>query len=227
MNTEIKVTATQIGAVRTMEKHLEEISSLFMNRMYECYLTPRLMEIKTVPQAFEVLKDSLTEDERSNIITSIGMALSDATEQLLFEYLLSTGFYKSVDDFYQDGDITYRLIEDAGELYIDMRLKTEMTIYVQLHARHFSDLEFAEEEYHLMLKQFDTARKEKVIQQFCLIRDQLQNDITGLETQWEAAESTDQIDDILKERYEAQLYVLRNVHKSLDETLKSYYGVRC
>ncbi|MEK4252448.1 hypothetical protein [Paenibacillus sp. FSL W7-1287] len=222
----MKTESNHIRSLRTMEKHLEEITTLFIERIGECNLTSRLKEVTTVPQAFELLKDSsLSEDERSDIITSIGMAFSDATEGLLNEYLLSMGFYKSEDEFYHDADISCKLIEDAGELYIDVRVKTEMTVNVQLHARHFSDRKFAEEDYHLMLKQFDTARKEKVVLQFCKIRDGLQNDITDLEIQWEAAESTDQIDNIIKERFKSQLHVLRKVHQTMDETIKRYYGV--
>jgi hypothetical protein len=218
--------AVEKPKVRDVAAHLNEIQSLFLERLAETKETPLTKGIKLVPQAFEVLTDnSLSEEERENIITSLGMALSDATENFLFEYLLSTGYYKDEEEFCQDGETSYGLIEDEGLPYIDMRLKSEMTIYVQLHARHFTDPDFATQDYHLMLKQFDAARKEKVVLQFCTLRDDIQNDITGLETQWEAAESTDQLDELRKERYESQLYVLRNIHKKLEEIINSYYGI--
>lgn len=225
MNNQVEAAQVEKPVIRTMTQHLEEITTLFLERLDESILSPGIKSVQTVPQAFYVLSNkSISKAEREALITSLSMAFSSATESFLFEYLLHTGFYKNEDDFCQDGERCSHLREDKELPYLDMRMKSEMTIYAQLDARLFSDQELAMVYYGQMIHQFDIARKEKVVLQFCELRDKLKDDITGLETQMETAMSTEQLTELSQERFESQLCVLRNVHLALEKTIINYYG---
>jgi hypothetical protein len=212
--------------VRTPQEHLEEIKSLFFDRMAETTLTPNLKAIEDIPQAFKLLTDEpLTETERQDLTYNLCSALSDATEGFLFEYLLQEGYYKSEDDICQDGETSGQIIQDHGETIVDMKIKSEFSIYVQMSARLFEDEDYLLTYCHDMIDQFETGRKGKVFLQFIHLREELKSDIEGLEIQWEQRESTDQLDDLSKERLDSQLYVLRNVHNKVKNILELYYNV--
>ncbi|WDH82444.1 hypothetical protein PUW24_06130 [Paenibacillus urinalis] len=219
--------AASQAKLRDVKTHLDEIQNLFLDRMSEQNLSERLKDVKTVPEAFTLLEDnSLSEEERNDLVSSLRMALSDATENFLFEYLLQRGYYKSEEDFCQECSSDSGLIEGEGEPYLDMRLKSEFTIYVQLHSRLFTDENEATAYYNDLTQQFEDRCKEKVFLRVCQLRDDLQTDIEGLEIQWEQAESTDQLDNLRKERLESQLYVTRNILKRVKGIVNDYFGIK-
>ena len=212
------------------QEYRREIEILFFDRLGELGDTGAGVNARLsndIKQAFEFLETegALTAEEKSDLSYCLGSALVDATESLLFEFLLEKGYYKSEDDICQDGEYSFCLSENDGRPYIDSRLKSEMTVYATLSKELFSDDSYLKEQYTGLLDKFEIGRKEKAFLGICNLWEELKNDIDGLQTNLEALESVDQLTESAETRINAQIYVLQMVFDRVAVIIKEYYGV--